>query len=151
MKRIGALLLLGLSFIAGFNQAHACTPWTDADLAQLANQKQSVLIYLWSPGMPLSVRGLEEIFDVARDAGLTVLPLAAPYENPQELWDELGGDPKLCRTVDSSALNTLGALNHYPTIVIMREGELLKTKIQGYEQPRSLTLMVSKLLHTGAL
>lgn len=101
--------------------------------------------------MPLSVRGLQEIFDVARHAGLTVLPLAAPYENPEELWQELGGDMKVCRTVDSSALNKLGALNHYPTIVIMREGELLKTKIQGYEQPRSLSLMVSKLFHTGAL
>jgi hypothetical protein len=106
-------------------QAFSKTVFTDEDLKYVLEKNDQGIIYLWSPFMPLSILGREEIIDVAKkmDIGLTLVvdPLAIETQTPDPL-------------MKSRALMVHGVLDHYPAVSIYSDGKLLEgVIIHGYE------------------
>ena len=62
---------------------------TDRDLSRLVNKNSQGLIYVWSPGMPLSVRGISEIRRVANDLNLPLKIVVDPIIESERIEKEV--------------------------------------------------------------
>jgi hypothetical protein len=104
--------------------------WTDDDFKNLLIMHQQGIIYLWSPLMPLSFLGRQEIQSIALELDaaltLTVDPLA-PLSST--------ADPAMA----CSTLMKFGMLDHYPAIALYKNGHLIQDAlVLGYESPKTL-------------
>ena len=128
-KWIFLLVMLPLAFAQanGFN---------DEDLSILLEKQQAGIIYVWSPFMPLSIIGREEIIDISHNLGVPA-KLLVGYPEGQNISDD---------EVTSESLLTMGVFDHFPALLVYVNGKLLKTIIHGYEAPESLEFMIKKLL-----
>jgi hypothetical protein len=84
------------------------------------------VVYVWSPGMPLSRLGIPEVASAARSLGLTldVVPSSELYPGP----DAAPGVREL-----AASLVTAGATLHAPALVVHRGGRLDRSAILGYK------------------
>jgi hypothetical protein len=96
------------------------------------------MIYIWSPYMPLSVKGLAEAKAVAKKNNLSFLSLLDPYAHR----------PKL-NVLASEKIINLQVLNHFPSVVFHKNGRLLKNVLQGYEVPEGLEIYTQKILNSS--
>src|SRR5262245_11283098 len=64
--------------------AEAATAFTDDDLRSLVRENEAGMIYVWSPSMPLSIRGLEEARAAATTLGIAFTAVVADA-TPAEL------------------------------------------------------------------
>ncbi len=133
MKALLALLIL-MSM-----SAFAKEPFTDKDLHQALSKNESGIIYLWSPFMPLSVIGREEIIEVAQNLNLQLILVVDPLATQTETPDPL---------MMSRDLMKFGVLDHYPAIALYSEGKLVKDVIiHGYEQKQTLSELINSYLN----
>ena len=110
----------------------------DSDLQVRLTDKRPGVIYLWSPFMPLSVMGRDEIYEVAAALDLDLVTLVDPLALKGSTPDQIFG---------SSVLSELGMLDHYPALVLYADGRILEqTLVHGYEQKASLTILLKKYL-----
>jgi hypothetical protein len=113
-----------------YDAATTSAAFTDDDLRTLVRENESGMIYVWSPGMPLSVRGLDEARAAAKALGISFTAVVA---------DAAPGD---LRAVDRSIARSMSALDlvyrnatlHYPSVTFYDHGELLGSAIPGYKQ-----------------
>lgn len=119
--------------------------FTDHELAALLDRSQENgakgLIYVWSPNMILSVRGVAEAANLAKNMKLGFVPLLDPYADGRaaEQAVQMQGLPRefLVR-LESSELMSQDALTHYPALYLFSNGALLNTTRLGYDASKRL-------------
>lgn len=145
LRMIQIFVLLGAASAA---VADCVTPkrFTDADLQVLKKSAGESIVYLWSPYMPLSVRGRDEALELGKKLGIaTIIPVLDPN---RRICHEAAGrfaDP----VFDSKELAEARALNHFPTLVYLRHGRIVG-QIPGYDQPEKFIHHVEELRKRSA-
>ena len=105
----------------------AKSSFTDADLQKLQKEQASALIYVWSPQMPLSLRGYAEAKKVAEKHRLRFLPVLDPSASAEESGQEarrLRMPASALKRVNSIELAERGVTLHYPATVVFHRGKL---------------------------
>lgn len=99
---------------------------TDLDLEQhLRDADGPIVIYVWSPHMPLSVDGWPEIAAAARSVGVEVVPVLMAHSDRRFAQREarrVGMPVDGLREIDSNELDQRQAQVHAPSIVIFGAG-----------------------------
>lgn len=122
------------------------------------------VLYVWSPLMPLSRRGIGTIEEAADELGiaLSVVRASALYERrPTDVTEEedrnrAGGDAGTSPGPSAAAVDSLvgamlaaGATVHYPATLVHREGRLVGEAILGYKTAGAYRHMVEERLETS--
>lgn len=124
--------------------------FTDKDLAKFVTKNKTGVIYVWSPRMDLSVKGISEIKSAAKEKKLPLLILVDKDVSPAEktkLEKSLGKD--VVKTVDSFELNMRHAQMHFPAILVFKNQKILSEVKYGYEKADRYKLDLDKFLGTG--
>lgn len=113
--------------------------FTDTDLQSVLGPDapcgETGLIYVWSPHMPYSVRGLVEIRDLAAARDLTVIDLVDPHADAaltRHVSQHSGSAAPRLRAMRSTKLYHRGVTLHYPSLVVFRDGQILEPLLPGY-------------------
>src|SRR5262245_49691670 len=128
-----------------FNARETSSAFTDDDLRALVWQNTSGMIYVWSPGMPLSIRGLDEARAAARTLGISFTAVVADA-TPAELR---AVDASIARSMSSVELLYRNATIHYPSITFYQNGALLGSAVPGYKQ-RETYVMLAREAFAGS-
>jgi hypothetical protein len=118
----------------------AATPlFTNEDWSSLlAKSKQNqtrVLVYTWSPHMPLSRRGLEELYSfegIDPKSLVILLDPNADTEFAADVAKENHWPPESLRKVASIDLIKQGVRIHYPSYLIINKGQV-RPIVMGYK------------------
>lgn len=109
---------------------------TDSDISQFVSKNKNGLIYTWSPAMPFSVNGLEEVQKLSKQENLKLLVVLDPLANSQQAKKiiEIKKWPAeyLHKSI-STDLKFRNLYNHYPSVVFFKNGEIKDTLIPGYK------------------
>ena len=109
--------------------------FTDDDLRDALNSERGgVVIYTWSPHMPLSVDGYQEVAEAARSRGMTALPVLTAFSDADfaRREAERAGIPQAgLRQMDSVELIQRGAQLHAPSILVFAP-EAVSALLPGY-------------------
>lgn len=118
---------------ARFTRTFASTDnaFTDEALRALVRENRAGVIYVWSPGMPLSIQGLDEARAAAKALGISFTPLVADA-SPEQLA-AIHADPTTTRTMASLELVYRNANIHYPSVTFYRDGKVLGAAIPGFK------------------
>ena len=109
--------------------------FTDDDLRDALNSESGgVVIYAWSPHMPLSVDGYQEVAAAARSRGMTALPVLIAFSEAdfaRREADRAGIPEAGLRQIDSVELIQRGAQLHAPSIIVFAP-EGVSALLPGY-------------------
>jgi hypothetical protein len=114
---------------------HHLARFTDADLERAVARAPKLLVYVWSPHMPLSIDGLQAVSVAARRLGLSLLPLAHPDADPSYVRSaalEAGVPTGATRPVHSIELAFREALVHAPSLLLYVDGRPAGPAVPGY-------------------
>lgn len=102
-------------------------PFTKGDeyLKDVIKDKKGI-IYLWSPQMPLSIRGISSVKAAAKSLGLTAIIL---MDNSNKIPQYMNKNIE----VNSFELRMRNAYLHFPSIMAFENGKLKNTVKYGYE------------------
>lgn len=107
---------------------------TDRSLNKFMQDNQKGIIYVWSPYMPLSVLGRQEIIQIAKDLNLPVLLTIDPSARGIQTEDQ---------KLESRILMRSGVLDHFPATLLFENGKLRDdVLIHGYENQIPLTKLI---------
>ena len=124
-----AILLSALS--ASATDCAKGTSFQDHELEALKKTHAEFVVYIWSPYMPLSAIGRNEIDSAAKDLKIShVVKILDP--SPRICHESSG--PLADPSFNSQELIKARALNHYPTMVYFQKGEI-KAVVPGYDDP----------------
>jgi hypothetical protein len=102
--------------------------FTDGDLERLKRSGTSALIYLWSPHMPLSIRGFADAQASAHRHGLQFEPILDPQAEAAVTARALKQNPAIPsrarRRAISIELLERGAHLHYPATLVFHRGKV---------------------------
>lgn len=124
--------------------------FTDRDLAKFVTKNKTGVIYVWSPRMDLSVKGISEMKAAAKKKRLPLLILLDKDVSSAEkskLEKSLGKDA--VKTVDSFELKMRHAQLHFPAIFVFKNQKILSEVKYGYEKADRYELDLDKFLGTG--
>jgi hypothetical protein len=115
-----------------FDSSAMANAFTDDGLRDLLERTRDGVIYVWSPGMPLSVSGLAEARAAADSLGISFTAIVADA-HAADLRESF------VDTVFRHPLNALDlvyrdATLHYPSIIFYRNGSLIGSAIPGYKR-----------------
>jgi hypothetical protein len=116
-----------------FDAAATANAFTDEALRATLAAHPRGMIYVWSPGMPLSVRGLAEARGVANSLGIAFTAVVADARAGE--LDVVRPAPADARTLDALELVYRDATVHYPTALFYADGRPLGTAVPGYKSP----------------
>ena len=135
-----------------FDSAATAHSFTDARLRALLQTHARGLIYVWSPRMPLSVRGLGEARAAAASLGIAFTAIVADAdmagsrgvtettvarggaETRRTAGVDAGGfDDRDAQTLDALELVYRNGAQHYPSAVFYRDGKIVDVAIPGYQ------------------
>ncbi len=115
-----------------FDSTAMAKAFTDDKLRALVERTRDGIIYVWSPGMPLSVSGLIEAKAAADSLGIAFTAVVADAR-PLEL-EHSSVDTAYQHSLNSLDLVYRAATIHYPSILFYGGGKLLGSAIPGYKQ-----------------
>ena len=132
-----------------FNPDSAQHAFTDSSLDSLLSTNGRGLIYVWSPRMPLSVKGMEEARAAATSLGLAFTALAAQANEAElrELHVPLANQ----RRLESLELVYRNATIHYPTVVLYNQKRIIDGAYPGYKNRATYELYAREKLVTQEL
>ncbi len=136
LKNVFSIILVALFL----NVAQAREAFTDdslkALLADSANRKVSGVIYTWSPRMNLSILGTVELAAIARQLQLDMTVLVDPAVTAPEI-EFYKNVPELQNSywLSSMYLYKIGITQHYPALVVYKNGKILAPLRPGYDEP----------------
>ena len=121
--------------------AFASGCFSDADLSALEKTQVSTVVYVWSPRMALSVLHADEAAQQAREAGLAFVSVA-DGRVPEPEWRAaldaanatrpgVGRNLQAAQRDCSSRLAALDAYQHFPSVFLVRSGQLQPNKWTG--------------------
>jgi hypothetical protein len=123
--------------------------YTDLELSQLLEKSRSKslkgLIYIWSPNMVLSVKGLSEAAVIAKDLSVELIPLLDPFanlQNAQRVANVHHLPAQSLVRLKAQELMRLDALIHYPALFMFADGYLLNLTRLGYDEPKELRQLI---------
>ena len=109
--------------------------FTDRDLDTLVRAQRPVMLYLWSPHMPLSVDGWAEAQRAATARGITVEPLLDPQADrgfAATSAKAAGLPDSALRVVDSVELQFRELALHAPSLAVIGGARMLGAPLRGY-------------------
>ena len=121
-----------------FNQDSLRNTFTDIALDSLLHANHRGLIYVWSPRMPLSVKGLAEARAAAQTMGIAFTALAAESsdaelrESPVSVADQ--------QRFESLELVYRNATIHYPSVLLYDNGHVIDGVYPGYKNRATYAL-----------
>jgi hypothetical protein len=127
--------------------------FTDADLRRTVSSARGggargVVVYLWSPHMPLSVDGYREIQAAAKDHGLGLVALLFPGSNldfAAAAAERAGIPADALREAASVELTFRDALVHAPTILVF-DGDRVSAVLPGYRSAEGYRGFLSQFI-----
>ena len=124
---------------------------TDLDdvLKVSRENKSSGLIYIWSPHMNLSILGVKEVQKIAKDRGLTLIILLEPraeLDQSIKILKNEGINLTSLRFASSKVLDMLNIHNHYPSLLLFSNGEILDRPRPGYDAPDELNKYLNRVM-----
>ena len=115
--------------------------FADTDLSALEKTQKDAVVYVWSPRMTMSVLHADAVALQARAAGLVFLPVADGRVPDQELKAALsaanaaqpgvGSSLEAAQRDCTSRLAELDAYQHFPSVFLVRSGQLQPFKWIG--------------------
>ena len=136
------LSFLFLISISSLSWAQANDRFTDAKLETYLKTHKKGVIYIVSPHMYLSLKGLPEYQALAQKQGVQFLALIEPITNTRE--NALNMDLTKLAVLDSAKLISLDATQHYPAFIFFKEGRLLGRFNPGYDAPEKFEQRLKK-------
>lgn len=136
-----SISILFLAFNCGAQSTTVRPLFKDTQLKELLanSQEKSLnrLIYVWSPRMPLSILGVEELSQIAYKFSLPLTVLVDPAAVESEIISSARGNPLLKNSsrLDSATLVSMSMSIHYPSLVLIKNGKLLRPSRPGYDEP----------------
>lgn len=122
-----------------FDSTAMANGFTDERLRSLLGASHDGMIYVWSPGMPLSVTGLRQAKAAANSLQISFTAVVADAR-PGEL-EASGVDTAYQHTLNSFELVYRNATIHYPTAIFYKSGKLLGSAIPGYKTSSAYLLL----------
>ncbi len=138
------VLTLSIIFTWIFSQAQITAvrgEFTDQNLLKLldnsGSKKASGVIYSWSPKMPLSELGVEELAEIATRLKIPLTIVLDPNVPEAEVLAASKGNLLLKDSLKlkSATLTAMSMKIHYPSLVIYKNGQLLSPSRPGYDEP----------------
>lgn len=130
---------------------HAKTAgFSDKDLSAFIQKNKTGIIYVWSPRMDLSVKGIKEIQAAAIEKKLPLLILVDKDISETErmkLEKSLGKD--VTRTVDSFEFKMRQVQLHFPAVLVFKNQKILPGVKYGFEKALRYKLDIDRFLGTG--
>lgn len=134
------LLLLGFVFSS---TSGAAEEFSDLQLNQVLEKYPTGIIYLWSSGMPLSAKGCQEARAMSRRYRIFFIALQDPFDFDDAPFEECADSTV---KVSSEQLFKLGIMEHFPAMILFKDGKILEPILHGYENPRALGKFIEKTL-----
>lgn len=119
-------------FVRVFNTDSLRNAFTDEQLAVTVSANRRGMIYVWSPRMPLSVKGLETARASAAKLGIAFTAVVAET-NDAELRS-LAVDSRDTQRMESIELVYRNATIHYPAAVFYADGKIIDGAFPGYKE-----------------
>lgn len=119
--------------------------FSDQDFTRLLNESRRTnsqgIIYVWSPYMNWSPRGVSEVQKIARSKNLKLTVLMDPsgdLKTALKIIRDKKLPPDSLRKVASQELFFRGLRNHYPSFLYYSKGKIIGNLKTGYDQPEVL-------------
>jgi hypothetical protein len=106
----------------------------DEDLESLIQSGKAGVFYSWSPHMPLSLDGLEQVASAAKQLGVELVVLQDPIADPKGIEAALPIIKKLklqSRVLAAQELAFRGFTTHYPNVMVFGKGQLVSRMFPG--------------------
>lgn len=114
-----------------YDSAASIDALTDDRLRTLLAAHARGVVYVWSPRMPWSVRGLAEAQSAANSLGIAFTAVVADADLDEVRAADV--DPIHGHRLDALDLVYRNATQHYPSVLFYRDGALLDVAIPGYK------------------
>ncbi len=128
--------------------------FTDIELKKILRTQKSGLIYVWSPGMPLSEKGLVEAEKLCAQNKINFVALSDPQSNlfikDASTYDDLRKQ-SLAHPMASMQLQELGTLDHFPAMIFFKDGKIVKPILHGYESIEGMKIFLNTYLNSEKL
>ncbi len=111
--------------------------FTDADLNAYLSKNPKGIIYIVSPHMYLSLKGLEEYEKIAATQKLPFLVLIDPMATTNK--NMLNIDLSKYAKLDSKDIISRDSTQHYPSYIFYKNGKLEGGFNPGYDAPEKFT------------
>jgi hypothetical protein len=122
--------------------------FTDQDLAKLLADQKNGILYIWSPNMSLSQKGVHDIAASAKDLGLNLTYLMDPVADEgyaREFIKKQNLPKEATRRVASLEIGGRGATLHYPSLMLYRDGKVCGTVQRGYRDEVQYRIIIEKI------
>lgn len=119
----------------------------DDELKILLESSKNGIIYVWSPNMSLSLKGIKDVTAAAKEAGLPVTLMMDPMadeEFAQEVIHEQNLPASAAKRMESDELAARGATLHYPALMIYRNSKVCETVQRGYRDQANYRKIIEK-------
>lgn len=123
---------------------------TDKDIATFVSDNKQGAIYIWSPRMTLSQKGIKEIKGAAKKLKLPLLVLMDKNVTDKELHSlrkKLGSIDT--QKVDSLELRMREVEQHFPALLVFKDSKILPEVKYGFEKSDRFQLDLSRMLSSG--
>lgn len=136
--------------------ASANKKWTDHDLSQTlkasAKNGKRGMIYVWSPNMPLALRGLPEARSIAKSLNMDFIAVRDPHSSAafaRQIVEKRAFPAYALRALESDEIFATGALDHFPSVVLFEGGRLHPRARPGYDEPAKLRAYLERSFSLG--
>ena len=121
----------------------------DAEAEQIVDNHRAGIFYSWSPHMPLSVSGYDEIESATKSLGLTLVAVLSDHTNAEFAAEqsELSGIPAEALQRNRSVELIMRDLQvHAPAILIFEDGRFVSPTLPGFRYAKDYEALISKFL-----
>lgn len=115
--------------------------FTNSDFERYVLQKKNAVIYVFSPHMYLSVKGIAEYKKIALSHGFHFLLLRDPNASPQAPYKV----KESYHVLASNKLVQLGATQHYPSFLVYTNSKIIGLFNPGYDSPEKFSERLKQL------
>jgi len=125
--------------------------FTDADLHALLDSSEPLVVFLWSPHLPLSADGYREIEAATTALDLTLAAVVDPSANPSyvaAVGDDVGIPESARHPLTSVELLFRDLAVHAPTILIFANGKA-SAPLPGYRNSAAYREHIGKFLESS--
>jgi hypothetical protein len=128
----------------GTHKESLSSSFSDKDLSQLLRMNPQTVLLIWSPHMRLSVRAIREL-EMAKISFEVIMDPLADQEEATKFVRDYRLDKSSLRRAHSNELNQRNALNHYPALLVAKEGKLCSSVQRGYRKAQRYALIIKEM------
>jgi len=123
--------------------------FSDEYLDRILKENRAGIIYAWSPHMPLSVDGRYRVQRAATQLNLRVFVALDPHADSamaKAIVTRRGWDTSTLRRLESIELFNRGMGNHYPVMVVFKNGNIVGPVFPGVKEESVYLKFISERL-----